>query len=74
MQGRRRKVGVVLTVQRLGQYDEDDLTEALYSIPSSNPNNCIQLMANVHVQSYLSGSQMLTKIAQLVQLVNIIWK
>lgn len=72
MQGRRRKVGVVLTVQQLGQYDEDDLTEALYSIPSSNPNNCIQLMANV--QSYLSGSQMLTKIAQLVQLVNIIWK
>ena len=72
MQGRRRKVGVVLTVQRLGQYDEDDLTKGLYSIPSSNPNNCIQLMANV--QSYLSGSQMLTKIAQLVQLVNIIWK
>ena len=72
MQGRRRKVGVVLTVQQLGQYDEDDLTEALYSIPSSNPNNCIQLMANV--QSYLSGSQMLTKVAQLVQLVNIIWK
>ena len=72
MQGRRRKVGVVLTVQQLGQYDEDDLTEALYSIPSSNPNNCNQLMANV--QSYLSGSQMLTKVAQLVQLVNIIWK
>ena len=36
MQGRRRKVGVVLTVQRLGQYDEDDLSEARYSIPSSN--------------------------------------
>ena len=49
MQGRRRKVGVVLTVQQLGQYDEDDLTEALYSIPSSNPNNCIQLMANVQI-------------------------
>ena len=41
MQGRRRRVAVVLVeVQRLDLYDEDDLTEARYSLTFNL--NCIQ--------------------------------